>query len=433
LEGIKVNKSRLVFRTLLILLLIFTPGCWDQTEVEDLAVIRAIGVDYLPGRRSPYLVTLAVKRPAGLSGEDGGSGEPTELYTGVGASINLAIQQASFSLAKAVFLSHTDVIIVGEELAKHGLNHHLLDFIVRNPQTRLNMFLLITKGMAHDVLSVPERLEDSNSDEILSLIKVAAETSESNPQEIFKFLFQMTTPGQDPHAAVINVGPRVADVIPELDSGEEESPDGGGEGGGGGGGGNGGGESSGGGEKEEDKILSLDGTAVFDGDKLAGILNHIESRGVLWLRGDVTRGVMTVNDPLQPEHTVNLFIARTQTKVTPVVSNGRFFFRVEIESEGDILSQTSDADLATPEAIEKLNSAKAGAIKEEIEKGLSKIQELQTDIVGFGTLLNRRHHKLFKNMADRWPEEFSKLNVEIHVTANVRRTGQHSNPTRINR
>lgn len=432
-----MNSRRFFSFCLLIMLLLASTGCWDQSEVEELAIVRAMGVDYLPGRKAPYMVTLAINNPAALGGEGGGGGgagaKPVLLYTGMGATIDLAVQQARFSLSRRVFLSHTELMLVGEEAAKHGL-FHIIDLVIRHPELRLSNYLLLTTGFAQQVLSTPERLESAVTNELFGLIRQAEETSEADPQEVFRMLRQITTPGQETHTAVIKVQPLLESVIPELQPDQGGGQGGGQQGGGGSkGGGSDGGGGGGGGRQQQEKILALEGMAVFRGDKLAGYLNHIEARGVLWLTGGTTRGNIVVRDPVHPEHTVSLFVSRSSTKITPVIENGTISFRVEVEEEGDISSQTSQADLSTPEMIEKLNSAKAGAIKQEIEKALKRLQELESDVVGFGTLFNRKNHKEFKKYADRWPEIFRELKVDIRVKAHIRRTGQHSRPARINR
>ncbi len=142
---------------------------------------------------------------------------------------------------------------------------------------------------------------------------------------------------------------------------------------------------------------------------------------------------MTVDDPVHPEQTVTLSLTHSQTKITPSVQGGHISFRVEVEAEGDLISQSNLADLSTPEMIEKLNSAKAGAIKAEIEKALQKMRRLETDVVGFGALLKRREPEIFREVADRWPEIFVQIPVEIHVKANIRRTGLQTKPARISR
>ena len=410
---------------LLIFSLIFSGGCWDQVEIENLAIIRAIAVDYLPGRPAPYLVTLAVKRPAAMGPQEGGGGggEQIALYAGVGASIELAIKQATLHIPRRIYLAHNDLVIVGEQLASHGLLP-VLDFVIRNPEMRLSAFLLVAAETGWEILHTAARKEKSITEEIHGLLDQARETSETQPEPVFRFLRKMTTLGEEAHTVVIIAKPLPGDKLPELkiqgaEAGEAE-------------GGQGGGDNEGGGAKQE-KSLALDGMAVFRGDRLAGILDRREARGKLWLSGQTARGVMAVDDPVHPEQTVTLSLTRSQTKLTPSVQDGRISFRVEVEAEGDLISQSSQADLTTPEMIKKLNSAMSGAIKAEMEKALQKMRQLETDVVGFGALLNRRKPKLFREMAERWPETFAQLPVEIQVKANIRRTGMQSKPARITR
>lgn len=412
-----------VLASLLAFSLILAGGCWDQVEVENLAIVRAMAVDYLPGRPAPYLVTLAVKRPAAMGQQEGGGGgEQVTLYSGVGASLELAIEQTKLSIPRRIFLTHNDLVIVGREMAKRGLLP-VFDFMVRNPDLRLSAYLLVAAETGWGILHTTARKENSITEEIRGLLEQAEETSETQPEPIFHFMRKMTTPGEESHTVVITTALLPEDKIPELKGQSARA----GEGEGGQGGGN-----NEGGAKQK-KSLALDGMAVFRGDRLAGILDRREARGKLWLAGKTARGTMAVHDPVHPEQTVTLSLTRSQTKITPSVKDGRISFKVEVEAEGDLISQSSQADLTTPELIEKLNSAMSGAIKVEMEKALQKIRQLETDVVGFGALLNRRQPKIFREVAERWPEIFAQLPVEIHVKANIRRTGMQSKPARINR
>lgn len=411
---------------LLLCLITVTPGCWDQTEIEFLALVRVIAIDYLPGRRAPYLVTVAIAQPIDAGGGESGGGQPqTLLFSGVGATLDLAFDRLSYNLSRRLFLSHAETVIIGKDLAEYGL-HHTLDFIIRHNQIRLNSFLLQATGMAHEVLTVPERLSSGIADEILGLIEEAEEKTETVTQAAYKFLQQLVTPGQDPYTAIVMVGPPLEMTIPELQDkeGAEESGEGGSSDAGGGGS-----EASGSaGTRREEEVLTLAGLGAFRSSKLAGKLDHTETRGLLWFLGKADRAIVTVPDPYNPGESVNFLTDRVDTSIIPVVSNGEVSFRVEVKEEGDIRSFTGTLDLSPPETIKKLNSAKAAVIKEEMEKSLRKMQEMQTDLVGFGAILYRKHPKTFEQLQDRWREVFSNLKVEITVKSTIRRTGHQRRP-----
>ncbi len=427
-------KSRLFLWLLLLSALTIFPGCWSQVEIEDLAIVRSLTIDYLPDRRAPFMVSLAVVRPADIAGGGdagaGGSGEsPTRLFAGVGATIDLALQQISQNLSRQLFLSHCEVVLISEDAARHGL-HSVIDFILRNPEMRLSLWPLVVPGVAHDILVMTERLETTITDEILGLLAQSRKSSEADPQEAFKIIRQLSTPGQDTHIPVLRISPHIDEEIPELDEKrarqehgpeqEDEETE----------------EQNGQGAQElvEPKIeLTLAGTAAFRGDVLAGFLDPVETRGFLWLANGVTQTIINVHDPTEPERKVSLLVSEANVKITPVINGDRIGFRVEILAEGDIASQRSQSDLSTPEMIKLLNSAMAAVIKIDIEKALQKMQELDTDLVGFGAMLNRTDPQTFRRLRDHWPEVFRELNFDIHVTANIRRTGQLSRPVPMNR
>ncbi|MBS4021999.1 MAG: Ger(x)C family spore germination protein [Dethiobacter sp.] len=428
-----MGSRRLPICLLLLLPLFFLPGCWSQVEIDDLAIVRAIAIDYLPDRRAPFLVTMDVIRPGDIAGGGdaggggGGGGSPTRLFTGNGATIDLAIQQASFNISRRIFLSHNELVLVSEDMAKHGL-HSVMDFIMRDNQMRLTNFVLVAPGMAHDILAAPERLETGIADEILGLLAQARTSSEADPQEAYRMQRQMSTPGQDTHAPVLRISPHLTEVIPEFreemmeqgqDEGSQESQ----------------GQGAGGAEEQvvPQKELTLAGAAVFCGDVLRGFLDPIETRGFLLLKNGVKLAAIVVPDPLNPEKKVVLTVSRAQATITPVLSGGKVSFSIEVVAEGDLASQRSESDLSAPEMLKKLGSAKAAAIKIEIEKALQKLQELESDIVGFGAILNRSHPQVFREIGENWPQVFTQLEFDIHVTAHIRRTGQLSRPAPINR
>ncbi|HZK24143.1 MAG TPA: Ger(x)C family spore germination protein [Oscillospiraceae bacterium] len=417
-----MKKQLTILCLLLFCLSLFTAGCWDQIEVEELALVRAIAIDYQPGRRSPYLVTFAISLPsdvAGGEGGGGGGGEPTQLFSGVGASMDLALHQASLNLSRQLFLSHASVILIGEEMAKHGLAH-VFDFIIRNPQVRLNAYLLYTNGFAQQMLTTTERLEIGITEEIIGMIEQARFISETEPLPAYKFLQKVVTPGQAAYTALLQKGSPLEEIIPGLQGeqkpgGQEES--------------SGGSDSSegGGGEKAKE-VLTLAGLAAFRNQKLAGLMNAQETRGFLWFLGKTSRTYLAISDPQKPKEIITLHVSRAETKIKPQIKNGQLSFSVEVVTEGDIRSQTSTTKINTPEMMKKVNSANAAVIKQEMEKALHRMQQLQTDLVGFGSILNRHEPKLFSRLQDNWPEEFSKLKVEIVVTSDVRRAGMQANP-----
>lgn len=411
-----MSKLLLLFLAAVLLL---PAGCWSRAEIDKLAIVRCLAIDYLPEADEPYLVTLSVARPAALPAGNGGGGAGggALTFSGTGPSLDLALQNATLSMPRHAFFTHNEVVLIGEEAARHGLQE-LVDLVMRFHQLRLTNFLLFVPGTAHDVLLADSRLEAALPQEILGLLEQDRLSSEGDPLEIYHILRQAVTEGQEAHLAVLRLAPPPEQAMPEIAA--EKQPAGGQ--------GDGAGAGQQAGAAPPPEVLSIDGTAVFRDDKLAGFLTRRETRGYLLLAGRIRRGELSVPDPLAPGKSVSLGILRGKSKITPRLEAGRLSFLVEAELEGDILHQESPENLATPEMLERLGAAKAQALQEEMAQTLRRLQEMEADIVGFGTILRRRHPQTFRALAGRWPQVFRTLEVEIRVKAHIRRTGLLSRP-----
>jgi len=406
---------------LLAVCLLLATGCWSRIEVDRLAIVRCLAIDYLPQTSEPYLVTLSVARPAAIPAGDGGAGggggPATQVFTGAGTSLDAALNNAVLAMPRHAYFPHNEVVLIGEEAARRGLQE-VIDLVMRFHQLRLTNILLLVPGKAHDVLLASGRLEAALPQEILGLLEQARRSSEADPLEVYRILQQAVTDGQEAHLAVLRLKPPPEQALPEIAAEKQPAGGQGGQGGAG----------QQAGTAPPPEVLSVDGSAVFRDEKLAGFLSPQETRGYLLLAGRVRRGELSVPDPLEPDKLVSLGILRGKSKITPRLEGGRLQFLVEAELEGDLLHQDSQTNLSTPEMLEKLGDAKAQALREEMEQTLRKLQEMEADIVGFGTLLMRHNPRAFRALAGRWPQVFRTLQVEIRVEAHIRRTGLLSRP-----
>jgi spore germination protein KC len=397
-------------------------GCWSRAEIDKLAIVRCLAVDYLPQASEPYLVTLSVARPAARPAGDGGGGGgggggAALTFSGTGTTLDLALQNAALSMPRHAYFTHNEVVLIGEEAARRGLQE-TIDLVLRFHQLRLTNFLLLVPGIAHDVLLADSRLEAALPQEILGLLEQDRLSSEGDPLEIYHVLRQSVTEGQEAHLAVLQLVPPPEQALQEIAAEKQPAADRG----------DGAGAGQQAGAAPPPEVLSIDGTAVFRDEKLAGFLTRRETRGYLLLAGRVRRGEVSIPDPLVPDKSVNIGILRGKSKITPRLEAGRLSFLVEAELEGDILSQESQTNLSTTEMLERLGAGKADALKKEMEQTLRSLQEMGADIVGFGTVLRRRNPQAFRALAGRWPQVFSTLQVEIRVKAHIRRTGLLSRP-----
>jgi spore germination protein KC len=110
-------------------------GCWDRVELNDVALIRGIGLDQKEDNRIEVTVEIAI--PQIQSGSEGGGGSggggQTLIRTGQGVTIADALEQLTKRIPRKVFWGNSEVIVIGEKLAEEGIRDQI-DFFIRHPE-----------------------------------------------------------------------------------------------------------------------------------------------------------------------------------------------------------------------------------------------------------------------------------------------------------
>ncbi|MGI6686498.1 MAG: Ger(x)C family spore germination protein [Bacillota bacterium] len=407
-----MNRSiKIFFIILLFFISIIISGCWSRIEVENLAIASAIGIDKVKGDPGKILFSVSVLKPpktgggGGTGGMEGGSNGqiPGWVNFGQGNSVEDARRNLATTTAKRLFLGHSRIIVFGKEKAQEGIED-TLDFLSRNEGIRLrNWVLVASEGTALDTFSIQPELTSILAEEITDLLTLSApRASKSYAVALKDFMVDLTTKGKEA-------------VLPLLEI-REISPDAIG-------------ESQGNGSSQPKKIARLKGVAVFKGDKMVGELGDTETKGFLWIIGKVKKGILTFeveNSETKKPVKVTVEMTRSNSKIEAKIIQGKPVAIVRIDTEGNIDEFSKTGTEITPKFIELVDQGYEEAIRKEVMLALNKCQqELESDIFGLGTHFHRQQLKYWKenNLDERWPEVFPDVQVQVEVTANVRRTG----------
>lgn len=423
-------KTRLLFLCLLTAYtLLFTGGCWDQGELEELALVQAIGIDYLPQEKK-FEVTTSIIRPGelgagGMEGGIEGDAEPMRLITTRGKTLSGAMEQQNAFLSRRAYYAHNDVVIVGEKLASQGM-HLILDRLTRERDTRLTLNVFVTGDNVKEFLRGGSRLEISLPKEIRQMKLRTSQRSLRGEANLLDFIQNLLQSGQDPYLPVVEMreetptSPREAEIGETGKDGKREN------------------EVNGeniNGEKEEsteNKVgyPKMYGTAVFREDRLAGFLDGYETKGLLYVEESLIDSRETINDPEGKPGEIVLITIDNSSRILTEVVNGKPRITVKIEEEGDICCQTSATNLFTPENFRRMEQSKEEVIKGYVKDVLEKTRKWETDIFGFGNKIKQNHPGYWEDLEKgEWREEiYPKLEVEIQVESNIRRTGLIERP-----
>ncbi|MDF2636129.1 MAG: germination protein Ger(x)C family [Pelosinus sp.] len=389
----------------LIFLILFTSGCWDRKEIDELAIVGATGFDKVTvNGRHMYRAISYVYKPAEMGGgAEGGNGKtlaPFWVVSELGETLSDAEKNISARSSRFVFLAHSDMVIVGERLAREDGVDKVMDLLLRHKDLRMRNLLYIAEG---ETLRVFERglpqFESTLSQELAGISEKSLPiVSKTYVPDVKEFVYSLLATGRDPVAGKLEVFP-----TPE----ELSSPVG---------------------NEEPQSFVRPTGAAVFRESKLAGWLTDTETRGFLYVINKAQVGIIPLKLPNSPQENFSFQMTKAKTKIIPSVKNDNISITLEVKAEGNVGTMEDSVSLAKPEDIKKLEALVAAEIKQLIKNTVDKTQNMEADVFGFGEAVHRKYPKVWKNIEEEWRNIYSDLQVEVKVETKIRGTGMISNP-----
>ncbi len=139
-------------KIILILLLLCLGGCYDYKEINDLAIITAIGVDF---KNDEYIITLEVLNDQ----TDKDSGE-IEAYTKTGKDKTLAkaLENAADLLSDQAKYTHVKLMVLSNTIIEDKFNT-IIDFFMRSTYFRENFYVISSMDTS------PQEILNNKTDE----------------------------------------------------------------------------------------------------------------------------------------------------------------------------------------------------------------------------------------------------------------------------
>ncbi len=387
------------------LMLIVLTGCWNNRELDKLAIVAGLGIDKSeqPGE---YKVSMQIVNPGAITmGRKSGGGSkamPVSVYTETGSTIFEAMRKTANSVPRQPFFAHTQMVIIGEELAREGFSH-LFDFYERSRELRLNAPILIAKGSkAEQVLSLITPLENVPASGIMKRLTLASKIWGGSHELSIKALLQTLVSKGEPAISGIRIqgDPQIGTTSENLE------------------------------ETNTSTSLVIDSIAVLKEGKLVSWLSEEKARGTLYLLNELKGTIMSLPCQDKPEG-VAIEVLRSSTTTHVDVKHGRPLFRIEVEQEGSISELQCQMDISKRETMVKLQKEWAKATEEEIAAAVQAAKEKKSDIFQFGARVHEQKPGVWKKWKQDWPEMFADSLLEVQVEAYIRRTGMRIKPYKV--
>lgn len=384
-----INKNSIIPVLLISLLFLPLAGCWDRRELDDLAIVAGTAVDKSESPEeievSAQIINPGQVQSPGSQGS--GNGQAVTLVKSSNKGVFDAIRDINKSFNRKPFWAHNRIIIISEELAKEGI-HRYLDFFYRDHEPYPTAYILISQGRASSLLELKPSIGNIEAFGLAELVENQAATSFSPEINLQQFIDDLLSESISPIAPL-------GMIIKEKDK----------------------------------ELVRLGGTAVFKSDKLAGVFNEKETRGLLWIKGLVKGGIIEFPCPDKDKDIIALEIKSAKGKIEPQIIDNRIRMNINIDITSDIGELMCFLDLKNPSIQDFLKEQQEKVIKEEIQSAITQGKNLQTDVFGFGTALHHKYPALWKELAPDWGDYLPELDYVVTIKSKLRRTGIIIKPT----
>lgn len=375
------NVRTLLFIVAVIVNMTILTSCWDYTEINQHAIVTGVAIDKGSDGHG-YSITVEVVDLRGAVKEAKIQSKSIESQ---GKTLQDAFRNVIKVSGKTLYWSHVEIIIIGKNIAKHGVLP-IIDMIHRQYQPRLSIHILISKEeTAREMLSQQSITTDIRSIEMSEMINSEKRVISKAPHvDVRNFINDLSGDG------ISATLPMVGIVL-----------------------------------NEGQKTSEISGTAIFKGDKFIGTLNEEDTKFLLFVKNQVKGGVLVLNENLTDfDKDVTFDIKGNKTKVTPVYTGGKLAMRIEVNTKVALGELGVSENLIDEKGRPLLKIEVEKTLKTNIEKVINKVKaEYDSDIFGFGGIVKREMPSLWKSINTNWGSIFRGLPVNITVNVEIINSG----------
>ncbi|BAH42610.1 spore germination protein [Brevibacillus brevis NBRC 100599] len=372
-----MGKSLRYFALLIICTILLT-GCWDRRELEERASVLAIAIDQDEKNENLYKMTVQIPIPikiAGSSGKGGGNNaDAVKIMSVTGRTVTDASNNLQMRLNQRLFLGHTRILAVSEEVARKGIQD-IMDSFRREPQIRRLLWPIVVRGKASTLLEIKPRIEPIPVVFLMGLIENGMKLGRIPDQTLGDYFNQTSNLTMEPFLNYVEA---------------------------------------------RNNEVSWKGVAVFRGHKMVGILDHVQSWVLLQLRNKKPGGDIVIPLPKTKNGYVSFRPHFVKKKVIIHKSSSATY---QCELQGDIVELTENLKIPPEQFILQMQAL----IKKEMENRAKKLlQQLQkqynSDILKLGLTLRAKHYQDYWK-THNWKQDFKDFPIRVTYTIKLRRLG----------
>lgn len=344
---------------IIILTLLLCTGCFDYKEINDLAIINAIGVDY---ENDEYVITLEI-----LNDQIDKDSSKITSYTKVGHGKNLtsAIENAADKLSKQLIFNHIKLMILSKSIIEEKFEN-IIDLFLRNTYFRENFYVIsATKNKPETLLNHTTNEAPIASTAITDTLESIRYSSNTNVLKKFdEIVEEVITYGIDTCFSNITL---------------------------------------------KDNEFIVDGMSIFNNYSYKSNLNNEYVKIYNLLTDNFDRPTYTINyDNLSFTTAINNGKINTEIKSGTINATGNLM--------GRIIDNDPKYNIRDPKNLEKIDNDFTNLLNKKISEFIKVLQDNNSDILG----ITRNYYKKTRTKdKDYW----LKLNIKSNIKFNINKKG----------
>lgn len=346
---------------LLLLIPFFITGCFDYKEVNDLAFISAIGIDYEDDK---YNLTFEVLTGQNYDTESG----KIKPYTasGKGKTIAEAFDNIALEVPILPHYFHLKAVVISKAVAQKG-TEDIVDYITRNPQISNNFYLLLIENAeAKDIIKIKSDSGESIANTISDLVEYTPKTQNIIfPNTFVDNLETYLTKGIDTTITTI--------------------------------------------KKTGDKEISISGISLFKDAKFVDTLDK-ESSALLSSLINKESNYLLEKQYNNKTFAINIYKTTEDYKL----SEDKALINITLNAE--IKLNEPDFDLKNNDTYSKLNEDFTKIAQNKYEDLIKELQKSNTDPLGVS-------NKYYKKTKIQDKDYFYKQDIQVDIKLNINRNG----------
>lgn len=371
-------------------------GCWNSTEVEDLALFSILGFDWVhSGDKDEWLVSALLIDPGSSGKADGGMSSTSKetgekLLQGKGESIEKAVENLTQNTGRVPFWGGIVATILGERAAQEKLED-FMNLKMRREGARPRTFVMVAHGRASDVLKKKPAINQSLAQELNKMAELRMHNlGISCAITSADFAAILLSPDRDAVATGIE---SLSEVTNTANPSSESQKSG----------------------------ITLAGMGVFVGDRLSGWLSEEETMGYVLVTKKIKRGEMIIQIPTSSGN-ATLKLTQSRPVIHASVTGERVNYAISIKAQG-VVEELGGRELTDAEIL-KFEESAGKRVADIVQKTVTKAQDERSDFLGLSENMHRWKPSLWKTVSPNWRTKFQEASISIEAQVMISHTGR---------